>query len=183
MRTSIRLAAKDTNCRSRCEPDGLGSAKKQPVRCKHPARYFLVESAKGVGSRFRMSRFPCGRSLAENDSRPGVFDSSGFPQIFDLLASTFLFRCWRKDPPRLPGESSQANWPRSEAQLPTTRRSSPLAGREFSGWAAKRGTKTRRTWPVSLTISPASGEDFQAAARRETGTKTGSDQLALTRTN
>ena len=41
------------------------------VVLKHPARYFLVESAEtGVGSRFRVSRFPCGRSLAENDSRP-----------------------------------------------------------------------------------------------------------------
>jgi hypothetical protein len=38
---------------------------------KYPARYFLVESAEtGVGSRFRVSCFPWGRSLAENDSRP-----------------------------------------------------------------------------------------------------------------
>jgi hypothetical protein len=50
---------------------------------------------------------------------------------------------------------------RSEVHLPTTRRSSPLAGRAFSGWLAKRGAgvETAGTWPVSLTISPASGED------------------------
>jgi hypothetical protein len=30
----------------------------------------LVRNGNGVGSRFRVSRFPCGRSLPENDSRP-----------------------------------------------------------------------------------------------------------------
>jgi hypothetical protein len=40
------------------------------VRDKHPSRYFLLEAAEtGVGSRFRVSRSPCGKSLAENDSR------------------------------------------------------------------------------------------------------------------
>ncbi len=41
---------------------------------KHSARYFLVESAEGVGSRFRASSFPFGWLLAENDFRPGVFE-------------------------------------------------------------------------------------------------------------
>jgi outer membrane protein assembly factor BamB len=35
------------------------------------------------------------------------------------------------------------------------------------------------TWPVSLTISPASGEDFQAAARREKGNKNGIRPIGL----
>jgi hypothetical protein len=37
---------------------------------KHPARYFLVESAEGVGSRFRVSGLPSGYSLPETNSRP-----------------------------------------------------------------------------------------------------------------
>jgi hypothetical protein len=42
----------------------------------------------------------------------------------------FPFRCGRKDPPRLPGESSQVRWPRDEV-----------------GW-------WRYPWPGSLTITP-----------------------------
>ena len=69
------------------------------------------------------------------------------------------FRFDKTDPPRLPGESSQASWPRSEV------------GSEF------------RSWPESLTISPASGEDSGPIARREVGARTGSKTLVLTTTN
>jgi hypothetical protein len=126
----------------------------------------------------------------------------------------------RVDPPRLPGESSQVNWPRAQPRsppqiLPACRarvlrltgqepsparhpRSSPLAGREFSGSLAKSqaplatqdpprlpGESSQvnwprarsvgspaRSWPANLTISPASGEDF--------GTPTGSTRRGRT---
>ena len=48
-----------------CECDNLTESS-----CKHPARYFMVKSAEGVGSRFRRKCLPGGTSLPENDSRP-----------------------------------------------------------------------------------------------------------------
>jgi hypothetical protein len=88
-----------------------------------------------------------------------------------------------QDPPRLPGESSQA-WRLRSDPPPPSQDPPRLPGESFQvGWLRGGWTRTRRTWPENLTISPASGENFQAAARRETGTKTASDQLALTRTN
>jgi len=40
---------------------------------------------------------------------------SGFPQIFELLVCSFPFRYSKKDPPRLPGESSQVHWPKARS--------------------------------------------------------------------
>jgi hypothetical protein len=46
----------------------------------------------GVGSRFRGERLPIGSSLAENDSRPGVFNLFGFRLISCFCVDRLLFR-------------------------------------------------------------------------------------------
>ena len=71
----------------------------------------------GVGTRFRSNRCLDIPSWTENDSRPGVFSLSDFRRTFNLLECRFPLRC--------------------------ERRSSSLAGREFSGSQAKNRSPAR----------------------------------------
>ena len=140
-------------------PDWLRSQLDDPRRhrggvparvCPHRHGFRRAARDPRAGREIGLAEGQSGPHRGRGYAGPGVFDLSGFPQIFNLLASTFPFRYWRKDPPRLPGESSQVPWPRADPHyhpkiLPACRvrvfrfpgqeptrttipRSSPLAG-------------------------------------------------------
>ncbi len=61
------------------------------------------------------------------------------------------------------------------------RRSSPLAGRESSGYLAKsENGSPPRSWPENLTISPASGEDSGRGSKKGGGGRGRSWPVSLT---
>ncbi len=114
----------------------------------------------------------CGRSLTEPLGRVKVFKYRGRPSVggFGGVGDPRRTRVRVKI---LPARRARVlRFPSQERTHPASeRRSSPLAGREFSGSQAKQHKRFRvpRSWPENLTISPASGEDLREVGERRGG--------------